>query len=79
MGSDFNSTLDHVLDRNYEEPHPQSAEALKSVTDHFILVDLWQNAFHGVRQYTWLRTSATQVSGARLDNRSMFCFPNLFS
>ncbi len=34
VAEDFNCTLDHTVDRNYEEPHLNSAKALKKVI-HF--------------------------------------------
>ncbi len=34
VAEDFNCTLDHTVDRNYEEPHLNSTKALKKVI-HF--------------------------------------------
>lgn len=67
VGGDHNCTENHVIDRNHDEPHPQSAEVLKSLVNRFNLVDLWRDASPGVRQYSWLRMSSTQVTAARLD------------
>lgn len=55
LGGDFNCTLDQAVDRNHEEPHPSSAEALRSLINHHSLIDLWRDSFPGFRQYTWLK------------------------
>lgn len=38
---DFNCTLDQAVDRNHEEPHPCSAEALRSLIFYHSFTDLW--------------------------------------
>jgi len=39
IGGDFNCTVDHILDRNHEEPHPGSADVFKSLINRHNLVD----------------------------------------
>lgn len=67
LGGDFNCTVNPDLDRNHDEPHPPSAESLKKLLHDHNLVDLWREAFPGVRQYTWLKANSNNMSGARLD------------
>ena len=67
LSGDFNSTLDHTLDRNHDEPHPQSANELRALIAYHGLVDVWREEFPGSRQYTWLKTNRNMLSGARLD------------
>lgn len=38
---DFNCTLDQAVDRNHEEPHPFSAEALRSLINYHSFTYLW--------------------------------------
>lgn len=42
IGGDFNCTLDFVIDRNGEEPHPASAKVLKAMITQLGLVDVWR-------------------------------------
>lgn len=79
LGGDFNCTVNPDLDRNHDEPHPSSAESLRKLINDHNLVDLWREAFPGVKQYTWLKANSNHLSGARLDhfyvekgNRSKF-------
>lgn len=67
LGGDFNCTVNPDLDRNHDEPHPSSAKILKKLINDFNLVDLWREAFPGVKQYTWLKANSNHLSGARLD------------
>ena len=67
LAGDFNCTLDHQLDRNHEEPHPPSADKLRSVVRFHDLVDVWREAFPTVRQYTWMKGQSNVISAARLD------------
>ncbi len=66
MGDDWNCTTNFIVDRNGEEPHNQSSMQLLKIINEFDL-DLWRSRNIGVRQYTWLKVSDNQVSGARLD------------
>lgn len=66
LAGDFNCTLDHMLDRNHHEPHPQAAKALKALLTYYELVSVWRDQFSTVKQYTWVRCSPTSFSGARL-------------
>ena len=68
LSGDFNSTLDHTLDRNHDEPHPQSANELRALVAYHGLVDVWGEGFPGSRQYTWLKTNINILSGARQDH-----------
>jgi len=43
VAGDFNCTLDHTVDRNHDEPHLNSAEALKEVIIFYSLVDVWRD------------------------------------
>ena len=61
LSGDFNSTLDHTLDRNHDEPHPQSANELRALIAYHGLVDVWREEFPGSRQYTWLKTNANEL------------------
>ncbi len=67
LGGDFNCTVNSYLDRNHDEPHHSSAESLKKLINEHNLVDVWREAFPGVRQYTWLKANSNNMSGARLD------------
>ncbi len=67
VAGDFNCTLDHTVDRNHDEPHLNSAEALKKVIMFHSLVDVWRESFPKSRQYTWLKINSNIISGARLD------------
>lgn len=67
IGGDFNCTVDHNLDRNHEEPHFGSVDALKSLINRHNLIDLWRHAYPHVKQYTWLKMNSNHVSAARLD------------
>lgn len=67
LGGDFNCTLDQAVDRNHEEPHACSDEALRSVINYHSFTDLWRDCFPGVRQYTWLKQNSNELSAARLD------------
>ncbi len=42
VGGDFNCTLDFVVDRNGEEPHPSSAKVLKAIITQLGLEDVWR-------------------------------------
>ncbi len=53
VGGDFNCTLDFVVDRNGEEPHPLSAKVLKAIITQLGLVDVWREK-KKVRQYSWI-------------------------
>lgn len=48
LGGDFNCTLDRAVDRNHEEAHSCSAEALRSFINYHSLTDLWRDSFPGV-------------------------------
>jgi len=67
LAGDFNCTLSHTLDRNHDEPHSQSADALRSLIVYHNLVDVWRESFPQTRQYTWVKINSNMVSGARLD------------
>lgn len=67
IGGDWNCTTNFLVDRNGEEPHNQSSMQLLKIINEFDLIDLWRSRNIGVRQYTWLKVSSNQVSGARLD------------
>lgn len=67
IGGDWNCTTNFIIDRNGEEPHNQSSIQLLKIINEFDLIDLWRSRNKGVRQYTWLKASDNQVSGARLD------------
>lgn len=67
IGGDWNCTTNFIVDRNGEEPHNQSSMQLLKIINEFDLIDLWRSRNIGVRQYTWLKVSDNQVSGARLD------------
>lgn len=67
MGGDFNCTINQFLDRNHDEPHPLSAGILNNLIDYHDFVDVWREAFPGVKQYTWLKRNSNRLSGARLD------------
>ena len=63
LSGDFNSTLD----RNHDEPHPQSAKELRAFVAYHGLVDEWREEFLGSRQFTWLKTYRNMLSGTKLD------------
>ncbi len=67
LGGDFNCTLNQQLDRNHNEPHPSSANALKKIVDYYNFVDLWRDTFPRLKQYTWMKVNSNNMSGARLD------------
>jgi len=67
LGGDFNCTVNPYMDRNHDEPHPPSADSLKKLLNDHYLVDLWREAYPGVRQYSWLKANSNNMSGARLD------------
>lgn len=80
VAGDYNCTLDHVLDRNHAEPHPGSADVLRHTLMYHDLVDVWREQFPSVKQYSWIRSSTSVLSGARLDRfyvqqaqRGRFC------
>ncbi len=70
VGGDWNCTLNFLLDRNNEEPHPPSASFLKSIIIQNDLVDVWRDKNKEMKQYTWTKVSQEMISVARLD-RSM--------
>ena len=55
LSGNLNSTLDHTLDRNHDEPHPQSVNELRALITYHGLVDVWREEFPGSRQYTWIK------------------------
>ncbi len=67
VGGDFNCTLDFVIDRNGEEPHPSSAKVLKEIIAQLGLVDVWREKNKNVRQYSWVKVAVGRISAARLD------------
>lgn len=67
IGGDFNCTLDFVIDRNGEEPHPASAKVLKAMITQLGLVDVWREKNKNVRQYSWIKAAVGRISAARLD------------
>lgn len=67
MGGDWNCTLDFSTDRNGEEPHRKSAEALSRIIARAGLCDVWREQHPAVRQYTWVKCTVGCVSAARLD------------
>lgn len=67
VAGDFNCTVNHTVDRNHDEPHPKSSEALRNVLKYHALVDVWRESFPKEKQYTWLKMSSKIISGARLD------------
>lgn len=38
LGGDWNCTLDFTLDRNSEEPYPQSAKLLSSIIRKYVVL-----------------------------------------
>ncbi len=67
LGGDWNCTLDFTLDRNSEEPYPQSAKLLSSIIRKYDLFDVWRAKHPTVKQYTWVKASHDHISAARLD------------
>ncbi|KAK3528255.1 hypothetical protein QTP86_028493, partial [Hemibagrus guttatus] len=66
MGGDWNCTTDFALDRNGEEPHPQSAKVL--LISQCSVVDVWREQHQGIKQYTWVKVTDTRITAARLDS-----------
>lgn len=46
----FNFTLNHNVDWNHSQPHPHSAEALRTVVQNHSLVDMWRETLSTDRQ-----------------------------
>lgn len=67
MGGDWNCTEDFTVDRNTEEPHTQSSDALTNIIKICGLVDPWREKNQGIKQYTWIKTTEERISAARLD------------
>ncbi len=67
VGGDWNCTLNFLLDRNNEEPHPLSVSFLKSIIIQNDLVDVWRDKNKEMKQYTWTKVSQGMISVARLD------------
>ncbi|MBN3285380.1 YTX2 protein, partial [Polyodon spathula] len=72
VGGDCNCTEHFIMDRNHEEPHPQSSKELSAVLKVQSLVDVWRNLYPRVKQYTWVKVNNNnQISKARLDR--LYC------
>lgn len=67
IGGDWNCTLNFLLDRNNEEPHPVSASLLKSITIQNDLVYIWRDRNKDMKQFTRTKVSQGRISVARLD------------
>lgn len=67
VGGDFNCTIDFTMDRNNEEPNPQSSSELAAVFQFSGLVDVWRCLHPNARQYTWSHCRLQQIYRARLD------------
>uniref|UniRef100_A0A8C2W990 Endonuclease/exonuclease/phosphatase domain-containing protein n=1 Tax=Cyclopterus lumpus TaxID=8103 RepID=A0A8C2W990_CYCLU len=61
IGGDFNCTLDFPIDRNSEEPHPQSAQSLHHVITQLDLLDTWRVKDPQYREYTWVMVHSHQT------------------
>ncbi|MBN3281143.1 YTX2 protein, partial [Polyodon spathula] len=67
VGGDFNCTVNFNIDRNNDEPHPQSSRELAALLESSDLVDIWRCLHPSSRQYTWSQYHTDCVYRARLD------------
>lgn len=73
VGGDWNCTLNFLLDRNNQEPHPASASFLKSFIIQNDLVDVWRDQNAEIKHYTWTKINLGMISVARLDRFYVKC------
>lgn len=76
IGGDWNCSLNFLVDRNNEEPHPVSAAVLKSFIVQNDLVDVWRDRNKEVKHFTWTKVSQGRISVARLDRFYVKCAEN---
>lgn len=63
-------TTDFTLDRNREEPHPQSTMALEGLIFSAIWLMCGGGKKQGIKQFTWIKVTDTWIIAARFDRFS---------
>ena len=67
---DFNTVMDHYLDRNKDAPqaiNSATSYKLNEICDQLYLQDIWRVRNPDTRRYSWYRKSKQSIQSSRLD------------